>query len=85
MANHPNRSKKTANPAANPKPDEIRALREDLGLTQAQAAAVVYSTLSAWQRWEQAERAMHPAMWELFRIKTGVLDVGSVTARPSLP
>ncbi|WP_076908931.1 helix-turn-helix domain-containing protein [Burkholderia pseudomallei] len=82
MANHPNRSKKAPNPAANPKPDEIRSLRESLGLTQSQAAAVVYSTLSAWQRWEQGERAMHPAMWELFRIKTGALPLDALMVKP---
>lgn len=69
MTNHPNRSRRADNPAANPSPAEIRAAREAAGLTQSQAAALVHSTLSAWQRWEQAERSMHPALWELFRIK----------------
>lgn len=75
MSNHPNRS--AGHPARNPTPAEVRAAREAAGLTQAQAAALVYANLRAWQRWEADEqttetaRRMHPAIWELFRIKTG--------------
>lgn len=68
MSNHPNRS--TSLPARNPKPREIVEARDAAGLTQTQAAALVYVTLSGWQRWEQGERPMHPAFWELFRLKT---------------
>lgn len=53
-----------------PSPDEIRAAREAAGLTQAQAGALVHSALRSWQRWEEGAREMHPAFWELFRIKT---------------
>lgn len=73
MPNHPNRSRRSRSPAANPTHEEIRAARERAGLTQAQAAALVHSTLRAWQRYEAGERRMHPAMWELFRLKTGML------------
>lgn len=71
--NHPNRSRRTRHPAANPTPESIRAARERAGLTQAQAAALVHSTLRAWQRYEAGERRMHPALWELFLLKTGNL------------
>ena len=71
MPNHPNRGPK--GPSANPAPAEVRAARESAGLTQAQAAALVYASLRNWQQWEQAEgsnaRRMHPAIWELFRRK----------------
>ncbi|MDE1907516.1 MAG: helix-turn-helix transcriptional regulator [Rhodospirillales bacterium] len=70
MPNHPNRGR-ASGPAANPPPESIRAAREAAGLTQTQAAALVYTTLSGWQRWEQGERGMHPGLWELFRIKVG--------------
>lgn len=70
MTNHPNRSRRAANPAANPAPADIRAARQDRGLTQAAAAALVHSQPLAWTRWESGERAMHPAFWELFRIKS---------------
>lgn len=68
MPNHPNR------PARNPAAAEVRAAREAAGLTQAQAAGLVYASLRNWQQWEQQEganvRRMHPGLWELFRIKT---------------
>jgi len=68
---HPNRSRRTPSAARNPLPDEIRAAREAAGLTQTAAAALVYSTLRAWQWWESGDRAMHPGLWELWRIKAG--------------
>lgn len=67
MPNHPNRGR--SNPAANPKPAEIRAAREAAGLTQTEAGALLYVTLRGWQQWESGERSMHPAFWELFRLK----------------
>lgn len=67
MANHPNRGPKGL--AANPDPSEIRAAREAAGLSQTAAAALIYCTLRGWQEWEAGNRRMHPAMWELFRIK----------------
>lgn len=69
MTNHPNRSRRTPSPAANPKPEQVRAAREAAGLTQAQAAALIYCTLRGWQEWEHGKRRMHPAFWELFRQK----------------
>lgn len=49
--------------------EEILATRKAAGLTQTEAGALVYSALRTWQQWESGERKMHPAMWELFRIK----------------
>lgn len=54
-----------------PTADKVRAMREDLGLTQQQAADVVHVDARTWRKWELAEREMHPAFFELFRIKTG--------------
>jgi DNA-binding transcriptional regulator YiaG len=54
-----------------PSPLEISAARAAAGLTQAEAAALVYADIRTWQRWEGDERAMHPAIFELFMIKTG--------------
>lgn len=74
MANHPNRSRRS--PAGAPTPAEIRAARIAADLTQSQAAALVHASLNTWQQWEapvgsSSARQMHPASWELFRIKTG--------------
>jgi DNA-binding transcriptional regulator YiaG len=67
--NHPNRSRAATNAARNPTPDEIRQARASAGLTQTEAAALIYCTLRAWQDWESGARRMHPAFWELWRIK----------------
>ncbi|QBN93037.1 hypothetical protein [Xanthomonas oryzae] len=69
MASHPNRNR-AGHPARNPKPAEIVKARVNAGLTQGGAAELVYSNLRSWQKWELGERQMHPAFWELFRLKT---------------
>ncbi|MGR2681502.1 hypothetical protein [Chromobacterium haemolyticum] len=54
-----------------PTVEEIKAARAEAGLTQQQAAELLYTTLSAWTTWEsQPESTRYrqmPAMaWELF-------------------
>lgn len=72
MSNHPNRGLK--GPSSNPSPEDIKAAREAIaGLTQTAAADLVHSTCRAWQQWEAGDRRMHPAMWELFKIKTALI------------
>jgi len=76
MTNHPNRGPK--GPSSNPHPAEIRAAREEAGLTQSQAAALVHSSPRNWQQWEDATggtnaRRMHPGLWDLFRIRAGLI------------
>lgn len=66
VPNHPNRNR--SHPARTPAPDEVRAARVAAGLTQRQAADLIYGSLRTWQEWEWGERRMHPAMWRLFRI-----------------
>ena len=67
MTNHPNRSRRS--PARAPQPGEIRHAREAAGLTQTQAAHLIYSTLRTWQGWEGGSRQMHAGLWELFQQK----------------
>lgn len=55
---------------ASPTKDAIRAARKAAGLTQTQAGALVHTTVRVWQQWEAGDRAMHPAFWELFKLKT---------------
>lgn len=69
MPAHPNRSSRSTR--RNPTPAEIRAARERTGLTQAQAADLLHVDLRSWQKWEGGERSMHPAFWELLRLKLG--------------
>lgn len=81
MTSHPNRSKTNRHAKANPTPAEVRAAREKAGLTQTDAAAVIYGTLRAWQNWENEtdpaeQRRMHPAIFELFLAKTGQMPRG---------
>ena len=52
-----------------PGPDDIGAVRKGAGLTQSEAASLVYVTLRAWQWWEAGKRRMPLAVWELFQIK----------------
>lgn len=70
MSNHPNRGQKKP---SNPEPSEIKAAREGAALTQTAAGALVHSTCRSWQQWEAGDRRMHPAMWELFRIKAALI------------
>ncbi|GHU02634.1 hypothetical protein FACS1894154_12500 [Betaproteobacteria bacterium] len=66
--NHPNRGQR--GPASNPTPDEIRTAREASGLTQTDAAKLIYGSLRTWQQWEAGDRRMHPGLFELFRLKS---------------
>lgn len=57
-----------------PSAKEIRAAREAAGLTQAQAAELVYATPRTWQNWESEgdeARQMHPGLFDLFNRKLG--------------
>lgn len=65
MKSNPTRRGRT--PGRNPTPDEIRALRESLGLSQTEAAEIAFSTLRSWQNWEAGAARMHPAIWMWFR------------------
>lgn len=73
VSNHPNRSKRQPNAARNPSPDEIREAREAAKLSQTAAADLIYCSLRAWQDWEGGQRRMHPAMWELWRLKVAAM------------
>lgn len=48
-------------------PAAIRKARLDAGLTLAQAAAIVDSSVRAWGTWEQGTRNMSPILWHCFR------------------
>ena len=71
MTNHPNRARGRF-PARNPTPEEILAARDAAGLTQTSAAVLIYSALRTWQDWESGKARMHPAFFELFKIKSTI-------------
>lgn len=52
---------------------QVRAARERTGLTQAEAAALIYCSASGWQQWELGQRRMHPAFFELFVMYAGLM------------
>lgn len=62
---------KPSGPPPNPSPAEIRAAREAAGLSQTEAASLIYAGLRGWQEWEAGNRKMHPGLWKLFRIEIG--------------
>lgn len=71
---HSNRSKRNPyRPGRTPLSAEVKALREEHGITQAKAAEMVYVSLRAWQQWESEtegdRRSMPPGLWQLFRLK----------------
>lgn len=50
-------------------PVEIKKARQQAGLTQKEAAHLIYSTLRTWQDWEAGKAKMHAGLWELFLLK----------------
>jgi putative transcriptional regulator len=70
LTNHTNRGRR-GDAAAYPAPAEVRALRDAAGLTQAQAGALLSVDYHIWQNWESGARRMHPAFWELAKLKLG--------------
>jgi DNA-binding transcriptional regulator YiaG len=82
MSNHPNRSNNDK--AANPYPAEIIDERHIEGLTQTEAANMIYSTCRTWQQWEAGDRRMHPAFFELFKIKCETVRKATVNNNDNL-
>jgi DNA-binding transcriptional regulator YiaG len=66
--NHANRSR-APRADANPTPGDVLIARVEAGLTQDEAAALLHTVGRVWRQWESGERRMHPAFWELFRLK----------------
>lgn len=54
----------------NPTPEQIKQARKDAGLTQTQAADLIYKSCRAWQQYEKGDREMDKAFFELFTLKT---------------
>ena len=63
MRNHRERSSKQ------PTGTDFRDLREAHGLNQHNAGRLIYVSRDAVAKWESGERRIHPAFFELFRLK----------------
>lgn len=62
-------------PGERPPAGLVKWARAQAGLTQAQAAAVVWRAApSRWAEWEAGTYAMDPAVFELFCRKVGLAD-----------
>lgn len=58
-----------------PTPEQVKAARLAAGLTQAAAAALVHrANYRRWGEWENGKETMPAAEWELFQLKTKVVD-----------
>ncbi|WP_415494757.1 helix-turn-helix domain-containing protein [Acetobacter sp.] len=52
-----------------PAPDQIRSVRERVGVSQTVAAAMVSTTPRTWRRWEAGVHRMPVAVWAWFNIQ----------------
>jgi len=68
--------------AESPTIEEVREARKRAALTIADAAAVIHAASGSWVKWERGERPMHPAFWELFLLKTGLLKLPKAAPKP---
>jgi DNA-binding XRE family transcriptional regulator len=82
---HQNRSKSNPSPFRNPTAEEVVQLRQNAGMSQAEAAKSVHASRVAWSQWETGERPMHPVFWRLFRVAVSKKTAGRVTAQLADP
>lgn len=79
MSNHPNRKQirfpanRLAGISGPPDPTSVLGERINAGITQQQAAEMLYTDIRTYQRWEYGDSRMHPAIWALFLIRTNRL------------
>lgn len=76
------RQKRDATP--HPAPDDIIAARLSTGLTQADAAAIVYTTDRHWSNWERGVSKMPRASWRLFRLLTGIETLPAISSQKNI-
>jgi DNA-binding transcriptional regulator YiaG len=67
-----------------PSPEQIAKLRNQFGLTQAQAADIAISAKRSWAGWEGGESRMHPAIWAYVLIQLGVIKPSKFTPKAVL-
>ena len=65
-----------------PSPEQIRDRRLAAGLTQSQAAALVYVETQGWRRYESGTASPRPAIWRLFCLR---VEAGEFAPREAGP
>lgn len=61
-----------------PNPDDLRAARASLGLTQVEAAALCLVSTRAWIKWESGERPISAPAWALFRLRSEIVTLRGI-------
>lgn len=64
-----------------PSIEEIKEARLGLGITQAQAAAIIESSWRTWQSYEIGARKIHHLIWRVWRIRAGLDKPASILKR----
>ena len=54
-----------------PTTTQVQEFRKRAGLTVASAATLIHLSRRMWHKYESGQAKMHPAFFELFKIKTG--------------
>ena len=67
-----------------PTPEEIINARLSAGLTQGDAAAIVYTTDRHWSNWERGVSKMPKATWRLFRLLTGLETLPAISSHKNI-
>ena len=65
-------------PSPIPTHDEIRATRNRLGLSPAEAAARALVAYRTWVKYETGEREIPAPTWALFRLRSGVITLSDL-------
>ncbi len=58
-----------------PTPEKIKATRIASGLTQAEAAKLIFGAMRSWQDYEAGKRKMHPAIFAFFLLRTNQIQL----------
>ena len=63
---------------------QVRTARTDAGLTQIEAAELIYAPMRTLQDWEGGVNRMHPGLWELFQLKIALLKAEQSASKSTL-
>lgn len=64
-----------------PTSDQVAAVRQAAGLTQAKSANLVHVAVRTWKQYEAGDRTPHVALWELYLLKSGQHPTLAITEK----